>query len=258
MTTQPASKNLTGRRLTSADEFAHLMPLPDPPQRTDMEQREHITRYDQTLRPHYSHRSDVLISGDGYLCYDRQTPRSRWLVPDLVVAFGVTPSPIVHTNGYVISEVGKPPDFVLEVASRTTGRRDYTAKPDIYAAYEVGEYWRSDPSGGRYHAAPMAGDRLVNGAYEPIPLATDANGLIRGYSPALDLQLHWRDGWLRFWDPATEEYLLEPNLAHDALASTEAALAVAEAALQDEAAARQQAEARVRQLEDQLRRRPQE
>ncbi len=247
MATQPASKHRTGRRLTPYDEFAHLVPLPDPPQRTDMEQHEHITRYDQTLRPHYRHRSDVLISGDGFLCYDRQTPRTRWLVPDLVVAFGVTPEPIVHTNGYVISEVGKPPDFVLEVASRTTGRRDYTAKPDIYAAYEVGEYWRADPSGGKYHDAPMAGDRLVNGAYEPIPLVTEANGLIRGYSPVLDLELHWRDGWLRFWDPATQQYLLEPNQSHDALASTEAAL-------RHETAARQQAEARLRQLQDQIRR----
>ena len=31
----------------------------------------------------------------------------------LVVAFGVIPKAIVGRNGYMVREVGKPPDFVL-------------------------------------------------------------------------------------------------------------------------------------------------
>ena len=45
------------------------------------------------------------------------------------------PERIVHRNGYVISEVGKPPDLVLEVGSPFGGRvLDYMVKRDSYAA----------------------------------------------------------------------------------------------------------------------------
>ena len=81
------------------------------------------------------------------------------------MTFGVDPKAIVARNGYVISEVGKPPDFVLEVASRSTGRRDYTVKRDGYAGYGVREYWRFDHTGGRFHDAALAGDVLVDGRY---------------------------------------------------------------------------------------------
>ena len=55
--------------------------------------------------------------------------------PDGLVAKGVSdPQGIIWRNGYVISEVGKPPDFVLEVASRSAGRRDYTVKREAMPA----------------------------------------------------------------------------------------------------------------------------
>ena len=63
------------------------------------------------------------------------------------MAFDVDPERITETNGYVISEVGKPPEFVLEVASETTGVRDYTVKRDRYAEMLIGEYWRFDHTG---------------------------------------------------------------------------------------------------------------
>ncbi|MXY22160.1 MAG: hypothetical protein F4Y49_12610 [Dehalococcoidia bacterium] len=40
---------------------------------------------------------------------------------------------------------------------------DCTDKRETYAEYSVGEYWRFDHSGGEYHDAPLAGDRLVIG-----------------------------------------------------------------------------------------------
>ena len=52
------------------------------------------------------------------------------------------------TRPVEVDEVGKPPDLVLEVASESTGRRDYTFKRDGYEKMGVGEYWRFDPSGG--------------------------------------------------------------------------------------------------------------
>ena len=142
-----------------------------------------------------------------------------------MVAFGVDPAAIFERNGYVISEVGKPPDFVLEVASESTGRRDYTTKRAIYAEYGVAEYWRFDRTGsGQYHDRPLSGDRLVNGRYEPIPLNTGADGVIRGYSPVLGLELHWDAGQLRFYDPAAGDYLRDLQEAEALVARLRAQL----------------------------------
>ena len=113
----------------------------------------------------------------------------------------MSPTPLSNIqNGYVIDEVGKPPDFVLEVASPSTGRADYTTKRDGYARLGVVEYWRFDPSGGEYHDQPLAGDLLVDGAYQPIELHYEPDGSIWGRSAALGLDLYWQTGDLRFYD----------------------------------------------------------
>ena len=83
-------------------------------------------------------------------------------------------------RGYAIDRQGKAPDFVLEVASPTTGRVDYTDKRADYERFGVGEYWRFDPSGGEYHDAALAGDRLVSGVYEPIEIEVLGEGHLRG------------------------------------------------------------------------------
>ena len=207
-----------------------LTTLPDPPKPPDaMQQRRHIASADQVLRAHYHHRPDVLVSGEGYMCYDASDLR-RAPHPDCLVAFGMTIPPRMIedvANGYVISEVGKPPDFVLEVASYSTGRRDYTVKREQYMAYLVGELWRFDATGGRYHDAALGGDlQQPDGSYERAQVHTEANGIIRAYSPALGLELHWDDHRLRFWNPQTGQYLLD-------LVETMAGLATERAARQD-------------------------
>ena len=109
--------------------------VPDPPPKEpDMVQHRGVSDFDATLMAHFAHRGDVLIGGGGYL---RNDPReeSEIFAPDCVVAFGVDPQAIVSRNGYVIQHAGKPPDFLLEVASRSTGRRDYTVKREGYAGY---------------------------------------------------------------------------------------------------------------------------
>ena len=57
--------------------------------------------------------------------------------PDLLVAFDTDPAVNIARNGYLIPEQGKPPDFVLEVASRATGRRDETTKREDYSRMGV-------------------------------------------------------------------------------------------------------------------------
>ena len=242
MSTKPASTP------QPAGEGRRLTPLPDPPKPPDaMQQLPHIARAILVLEDHFHRLPNVFVNGDGYLCYEAsELPRAPR--PDCVVAFGIAepPESVAEANGYTISEIGKPPDFVLEVASASTGRRDYTVKRDIYAGYGVAEYWRFDHTGGRYHDAALAGDRLVNGVYEPIEVEAGPDGISRGYSVALGLELHWVSGRLRFYDPVAQEYLSDLT---EAKAQRDNAVAQRDDAI----AQRDAAEERIRQLEAELR-----
>ena len=213
-----------------------LTQLPDPPQRPMASQSPYTARAHLILEARFRECLNALVMQEGYLC--RHAGEARGApAPDCIVAFNlpVPPAEIIAANGYIISEVGKPPDFVLEVASRSTGRRDYTVKRILYATYGVVEYWRFDPTGGDFHDAALAGDRLVNGEYRPIRIYRMAGGGFRGYSAALDLELRWEMGRLRFWDPSTRDYL--PDLI-ESRAQTDTAIAQRDA----EAAARNEAE----------------
>ncbi len=255
MTTGPA------RTPTLAKQRFEDCPLPDPPKSFDMQQRRQLYRIDSALIPHFSERGDVLVCGEGYLRRDAQD-RGAWFAPDCVVAFGVDPDRIVGRNGYVISEAGKPPDFAMEVASRSTGWRDYTIKREAYARYRVLEYWRADESGGRWHDAPLAGDRLVDGKYVPIAIHREPSGLLWGHSEVLGLDVCWDKGRVRFYDPVSARYLPD---AEELKAERDAAVTyalTAEAERDAERFARLAAEAHamtveseVRRLREQLRRR---
>ena len=213
-----------------------------------MQQFEHIANVHLTLGGYFARleRSDVLVSGEGYLC-ETAGARSDRLVPDCVVAFGVYPQEITQRNGYVIQEVGKPPDFVLEAGSASTGRRDYTVKRDTYARFGVVEYWRFDHTGGNFHGVPLAGDRLVDGEYAAIPLSTTPDGVIWGHSEILGLDVCWDSGRPRFFDRSTQEYLLDYM---ELLDSRYAAEARADA----ETARANRAEEELRRLREQLNR----
>ena len=185
----------------SAPSHAKLARLPDPPRDPDaMQQISVIAVMLYILKEFFSGREDILVGSEGYLCQNPGT-RSRLYVPDIVFAKEVAPGIIVNIqNGYVIDDVGKPPNLVIEVASPSTGRLDYTTKRDGYARLGVGEYWRFDPSGGEYHDRPLAGDLLVDGKYEPIEIHYQPDGVAWGRSEALGLDLYWEEGNPRFYD----------------------------------------------------------
>ena len=181
--------------------------VPDPPPKEpDMQQDISLFDFRSMLEAHLGDRDGVLIAGGGYL---RNDPRdeSEIFAPDCVVAFGVDARAVVSRNGYVIQHAGKPPDFVLEVASLSTGRWDYTVKREGYAGYGVREYWRFDYTGGRYHDAALAGDVLTGEEYTPVPINRDPNGLLWGRSEVLGLDLCWDEGVLRLRDPETGRFL---------------------------------------------------
>ena len=195
--------------------------------------------------------------------------------PDLMVAFNCNRDLLIRQKGYATLTQGKPPDLVLEVASESTGAVDYTDKRDEYAGYGIPEYWRFDPSGGDYHDAALAGDRLMNGQYERIEIEPLGGTNCRGYSAVLGLWLYWEDNQLRWLDPETGRYLRTHDEEYDRAeleafarrqaelhvvreehdrrqAETRADLADARASQQayerwQEAQARQQAEARAEQ-----------
>ena len=286
MTTKPAFQIQTDPK------YAHIEPLPDPPKKWDgMQESRFIFNARFIIERRFHDRNDVLVNGYGYLCHNTRN-RSDWTVPDVIVAFGVDPRAVEARNGYVIDEVGKPPEFVLEVASKTTAKNDYTHKRQSYANLGVKEYWRFDETGGQLHDQPLAGDLLLpNGDYHPVPLRTDNDGIIRGYSPILGLELCWDDHRLRFYDPQTAQFLPDEKetaaqaetaqtradaaeiladaaLTQAAESQTRAAAAEAHAAESDARAAAAEArsaehqtradaaEAEIRRLREELRRRP--
>ena len=212
-------------------DYSHLVPLPDPKREPDMQQEDSRFRFVSMLQAHFRSRDDVLIAGGGYV-REQATDDSERFSPDLVVTFGVRPNAIIARNGYVISEVGKPPDWALEVASRATGQRDYTIKREAYAKYGIREYWRFDRTGGRFHDAPLAGDRLLENRYVPIELNREPDGLIWGHSPVLGLDICWDDGQLRLRDPQSGEFLTDAAQTKTTLDLTQDALQESEDALQ--------------------------
>ena len=252
---------MTTQSLLIKRRVADYTRLPDPPRVPDMmEQMDAIIAFVTGVRLHFDDREDVYVGSGGYLWKTPDDGHGPY--PDGSFADGLEdPGWLMHSNGYIISEVGKPPDLVLEIGSRSTGRRDYTDKRDIYAEYGVGEYWRFDHSGGRYHDAPLAGDRLVDGVYEPIEIVSEPDGRHWGYSEALGLEFWWDEGELRLWDPVGGRFLptlIESERRADAaeqrMESERTARDYAEQRVQSERAAREDAEARMARMEAEIRR----
>ena len=142
--------------------------LPDPPKREpdEMTQYDHLfkTGNSYLLAQHFGNAETTLVEADRWIVPDQTFNKSRALRPDLLVAFDVDPAAYKASNGYVVSEQGKPPDWVMEVASESTAEIDVGEKRRYYATLGIGEYWRFDETGD-YHGARLAGEQLVGGEY---------------------------------------------------------------------------------------------
>ena len=200
------------------------------------------------LAQHLGKPDTTVVGSDLYLAPvppDQLQSMSGVPYPDLFVAFDADPAGYLARNGYVISEQGKPPDFVLEIASRSTGRRDTVDKRISYAALGIQEYWRFDETG-QFHGTRLAGDRLVNGQYEPLPIEALTDGSLQGYSTILSLNLRWTEGQLGWYDPNSGRHIATLESERQALADERQTLA-------EERQARIQAEAKLQELQNQLR-----
>ena len=210
--------------------------LPDPPER----EADEVTAFDyiyeegnnRYLALHFGNPETTLVAADKWIVASPEYNRSRARRPDLLIAFDVRPEEYRLSNGYIVSEQGKPPDFVIEVASASTAELDTGAKREDYAALGIREYWRFDATGD-HHGAKLAGDVLAGEIYQPLPIDEVAPDIQQGYSPVLNLILRWDHGELVWLDPATEA----PILTYE-----------------DQRDRADRAEARVREIEEEIRR----
>ena len=208
----------------------------------------------------------LLVTADHWIVQDAEDFLRRRCYPDLMVTFDVDLQAHKGGNGYIIAEQGKPPDFVLEIASPSTGRVDVGPKRDDYEWFGIREYWRFDDTGAS-HGTRLAGDRLVAGEYEPIEITAGDDGSLRGYSAVLNVELQWREGLLEWLDPRTglhiptfheerAQAIAERARAESATRRVEEERARAESAdrrAEAERARAEEAEAHLRRLEAELR-----
>ena len=184
--------------------------LPDIPEREpdEVTQFDHLfkTGRSHALAVHLGNPETTLVEADRWIIAEPGTFRDLARYPDLLVAFDANPAAYEASNGYIISEQGKPPDFVLEVASASTADTDIGAKRDDYARMLIPEYWRFDKTG-QYHGTRLAGERLVNGVYVPIDIEELSEDVLQGYSNVLGLYLRWERGELGWYDPATGQHI---------------------------------------------------
>ena len=239
MTTQPAKSPLPA---------APWFRLPDIPERhpDDMTSVDSLHQYGAiaNIAQRLGNSDTTIVSAEHYVVPGPAFRSDESKYPDLLVAFDADPAAYDARNGYMVSEQGKPPDFILEVASRRTATEDLNEKKDYYERMGAGEYWLYDKDG-RFYGFTLRGYRLENGQlengqYEAIEIDEIAPGVFQGYSVALNLNLRAGNRYLGWYEPASGEHI--PTL------SSETARAEAEAARADTA------EARARELAAELRR----
>ena len=152
------------------------------------------------LKDYFENQEDVCVSGNMLMYYEEGNLK-KVVAPDVFVAFGVEKK---QRRAYRTWEEGRTPDFVLEVASPNTFKKDIGQKKDIYASVlAVKEYYIYDPLG--QIVPSFIGYRLIDGEYKDIDLV-DA----RLTSEVLGLELGEIEDKLRLYNPKSSQWLLTP------------------------------------------------
>ena len=179
------------------------------------------------LKAHFRGRG-VYAAGDLFVYLEEGNPRNC-IAPDLFVVLGA--SDHKRDTYKVWEERAGMPDFALEIVSPSTWRTDLGAKRARYASLGVGEYWLHDPHG-RFLQPALAGYRLVDGSYEPLPSRDGARGVsIRSDVLGLDLLLEGER--LRFFDPVGRRFLRTYEEAETRIEEAEARIAELERMLDE-------------------------
>ena len=176
-------------------------------------------RYFLRHRPGTFVASDLLVYAAAHMGPHGRASSPVWVAPDLMVAFDVG---AYDRRSYVTWKEGKPPDFVLEVASTSTWKRDRDEKPVTYASLGVKEYFLYDVMGGLLEPR-LQGHELYDGAYRRLPTERLANGESGVRSRVLGLCAYLRGPRreLRWQDPTTGRDLEDHDELHEARAAAE-------------------------------------
>ena len=137
------------------------------------------------------------------LVYAEEGNNRNGVSPHVLVALGLG----THERmSYRVWEEGKPPDWVLEMASLSADGDDRLKKRSRYAAMGVPEYWLFDPKGDVFRNGKprLQGFELVGGEYSPLESRLVAGKrMIRSEVLGLDVRADGK--LLRFRDPVTGE-----------------------------------------------------
>ena len=183
------------------------MPLPDGEHQSPL-----FRRVVGDLEDHYRDVPGAHVNGNTFIYHVEGDPR-RSVSPDCYVALDLSETALESlslegNNTYLLWEVGKAPDFVLEIGSGSTAAADLGRKRDLYAELGVLEYWRYDATGGEFYGEPLVGEHLEDGEYRRFELRQESDGRLWSHSEVLNLDIWWIDGDLRFWDPVAGVWLL--------------------------------------------------
>ena len=142
----------------------------------------------------------ALVAAD-VLVYPEEGNNKNSIAPDVLVALGLGTH---RRSSYFVWREGKPPDWVLEVASPSTQAKDRDLKRCRYAKMGVREYWLFDAKGDVYPQGEprLQGFGLVDGEYHALESRlVDGERVIRSEVLGLDVRV---DGeLLRFRDAMT-------------------------------------------------------
>ncbi len=143
---------------------------------------------------------NAYVAGNQFVYYREGDPKAV-VSPDVWVAFDVKEPPPAT---YKTWRQGKAPDFVMEVASPGTWKRDLTVKPRLYEAMGVREYFLCDVGGANLLDEPLLGFRRRQGAFERLS-AKLVDGYLTLESEVLGLVFKVRGREIRAYNAATGE-----------------------------------------------------
>ena len=162
------------------------------------------------LQLHFGADGDIFVAADFFVYYVEGDPTKR-VAPDVMAAWGIRRPP---RSSYRVWDVGRAPEFVLDVLAEDRHLAEARGKRRIYEEMGVREYFVYDPLGRTMASQPggrrLRGERLAGGVYRELP--READGSIRSEVLGLALRVkrretspEWRQ--LRFRIPETGEDL---------------------------------------------------
>ena len=142
----------------------------------------------QALQIYFRDRADVWVGGHDCVFYHEHTP-TRWLMPDLIVLFGLRDRPGDELSCFCVRGDGEIPAAAIEFAGPFLTDGDRALHQGDYATLGVREYYAFDVAGGI-----IEGYYLADGHYVRWPgEAFD--------SPTLGLRVVVQEGRLRLAAP---------------------------------------------------------